>query len=242
MSFKHICCGPFAVMILLLGGITAVPSQAGLRDHCIGDQTGCCKRCPSCNHCCNLDAEEVDEEKTCFEVESKEICIPRVVFPWQKKTCRSCDSCSGLGCNACVHNGAKVRRICVLKTKKYNCPKCKYTWTPEENGCDVGCCGTGCDVGSCDTGCDVGANIMITQPAPQTLQPITSSNPISQPTSVQQSNRAPQAWIPTPSTPSAQPSPKTPPTGLVPVNVRPWVSKPSQRSLWSLPVPTATTN
>ena len=233
MSFKQICCGPFAVLILLVGGITAVPSQAGLRDHCIGDQTGCCKRCPSCNHCCNLDAEEVDEEKTCFEVESKEICIPRVVFPWQKKSCRSCDSCSGLGCNACVHNGAKVRRICVLKTKKYNCPKCKYTWTPEENGCDVGCC---------DAACDDAVNVVTMPSVSKTLQPITSSNPTTQPTWVAQPNLAVPTRIPSPSAQSVQPSLRTPLNGLVPTSVRPWIPRTDQRSVRSVPLPTATTN
>ncbi|MDG2220384.1 MAG: hypothetical protein P8L85_03335 [Rubripirellula sp.] len=241
MSLKQICCCPFALMLLLLGGITlggitVVPAQAGLRDHCIGDQTGCCKRCPACDYCCNLDAQEVDEEKTCFEVESKEICIPRVVFPWQKKTCRSCDSCSGLGCNACVHNGAKVRRICVLKTRKYACPKCKYTWTPQKDGCDVG---------GCDTGCDVGVNGVIAPPLPNAPQPITSSKAITQPSWSSQQNMASQLspvqqpWIPTQAVPSVQPQLATPSNGLVPVNVRPWASQPSHRSVWPVPLPTA---
>lgn len=149
MSVKRLIIHPVAMAALLVGGFMTAPSQAGLRDHVLGDQTGCCQRCPACDYCCELKAEEVEEEKTCFEVESKEICIPRVVFPWQKKACRACDGCAGLGCTNCVHNGAKVRRICVLKTDKYKCPKCKYTWTPKKKdvagGCDVGCCDAGCD-------------------------------------------------------------------------------------------------
>ncbi len=104
------------------------------------DQTGCVC-CPVCDHCCELKAEQVKEEKTCFEVESKLICIPRVVFPWQKKSKvsrhASCDSCGGSGCNACVHNGARVRRVCVLKTEKYECPACSYSWSPKaKTACD----------------------------------------------------------------------------------------------------------
>ena len=103
-------------------------------------QTGCVC-CPECNHCCELKAEQVKEEKSCFDVESKLICIPRVVFPWQRKSatasCASCDSCDGQGCKSCIHNGARVRRICVLTTEKYECPACEYTWSPRsKSDCD----------------------------------------------------------------------------------------------------------
>lgn len=99
------------------------------------DQTGCCNKCPACNYVCKLDAELVDEKKTCFDVETKVICIPRVVFPWQKKKCMSC-TCDGVGCTSCVNNGARTRRIRVLKTDSYTCPKCEYSWTAEKVGCD----------------------------------------------------------------------------------------------------------
>lgn len=137
------------------------------------DQTGC-TCCPVCDHVCKLTAEQVDEDKTCFDVESKVICIPRVVFPWQrakKAACASCDSCDGNGCNACVHNGARVRKVCVLTTQKYTCPACEYTWKAEKKdccGCGAGnCCGgSACDGGCvCDTGCDSGC---AAAPAPPT--------------------------------------------------------------------------
>jgi hypothetical protein len=106
-----------------------------------------CKKCPSCD--CSLEAKMVDVEKSCFEVETKTICIPRVVFPWQrKKACGSCDSCDGSGCNSCVNNGAKTRCIRVIKKKKYTCPECQYSWTPNTSGC----CDAGCDA-ACDDGC-----------------------------------------------------------------------------------------
>ena len=127
------------------------------------DQTGCSHCCPECNHCCRLDAEMGEEEKKCFEVETEVVCIPRVVFPWQvgkrcfpfcgkKKHHGSCDQCDGVGCSACVHNGAKTRKVKILKSRKYKCPKCEYTWTPEPNNCRTCCDGPGC----CDGGCEGG--------------------------------------------------------------------------------------
>ncbi len=107
------------------------------------NQTGCGLCCPACDHVCNFKAEQVDEEKTCFDVESKVICIPRVVFPWQNR--KSCDSCDGTGCQNCIHHGARTRRICVLKTEKYKCPKCEYSWSAEKKPCAADCDVAGCD-------------------------------------------------------------------------------------------------
>lgn len=150
--------GLIAVAILFATTIVSRPLQAG---HC--DDSSCCetssKCCPKCNYCCRLDAEEVEVEKSCFEVECDVVCIPRVVFPWQtghgcfpwsKKKCSSCDACDGGGCKSCtncVHNGAKIRTVKKLKSKKYTCPGCEYSWTPERTGCGNGC-------GSCDAGWD----------------------------------------------------------------------------------------
>ncbi|WP_182867135.1 hypothetical protein [Stieleria mannarensis] len=142
------------------------------------DQTGC-SCCPVCDHVCKLDAEVVDEEKTCFHVESKVICIPRVVFPWQKAkkaACASCNACDGLGCTNCVHNGARVRRICVLKPEKYTCPACKYTWTAEKKpcgGCGTAGCGTGacCGGHGCDSGCAAAPAAPMPTPTPATPSP-----------------------------------------------------------------------
>lgn len=134
-------------------------------------EAGCCVGCFSCPDCrCKLTAEEVEVEKTCFEVECKTICIPKVVFPWQtgkgcfpfgkwgsRSQCDGCDSCDGKGCSSCtncVNNGAFTRTVKVLKTKKYKCPACEYTWSADESatGCDSGCCDSCCDAG-CDGCC-----------------------------------------------------------------------------------------
>ena len=121
---------------LVLGLSLGVTATAGGLKKC--DQTGV-QCCPVCDHRCTLDAKPDTKSKTCFEVESKVICIPRVVFPWQKRKagCAGCDSCDGNGCTACVNNGARLRRICVLKKDKITCPSCKYTWSAEKK---AGCC------------------------------------------------------------------------------------------------------
>jgi hypothetical protein len=94
-------------------------------------------------------------------VECKEICVPRVVFPWQNPHakhhshhghgCRGCDSCAdgrcgGANCcDACrCNNGACVRTVKVLKKHKYTCPSCKYSWTPVKCGDGGACCDPGC--------------------------------------------------------------------------------------------------
>ena len=121
------------------------------------DQTGCSQCCPECKHACKLDVEEIEVEKKCFEVESEVICIPRVVFPWQRKSVRrACDSCDGRGCNTCCHKGAKTRKVKILSSRKYKCPKCEYTWSAEKKPCGP-CGGGGCSTG-CSTGCDHQAN------------------------------------------------------------------------------------
>lgn len=166
----------FAV-VTVTAVISSTVASAGWPGTKILDQTGCSMCCPACDHVCNLDAEQGEVERLCFDIEKKVICIPRVVFPWQKKkSCGSCDACDGVGCSACVHNGARTRTICVLKFDSYKCPKCKYTWSAEKKGCGSGCCDTGCcDTGACDSGCataphDSGA--YYTQPQSDGLQPV----------------------------------------------------------------------
>jgi hypothetical protein len=61
-----------------------------------------------------------------------------------------------------------------LKTVKYKCPKCKYTWSTEKKPCGgcskPGCgCASSCDSG-CATSCDSGyapAPTQAWQPVPQ---------------------------------------------------------------------------
>lgn len=174
MSSKNIFRGLFVAATLVAAGycLQAPRATAGFPFKCgFLDQTGCSVCCPVCDHVCKLDAEQVEAEIPCFEVESKVICIPRVVFPWQKKKCSDCDSCDGRGCTNCVHNGARVRRVCVLKTDKIKCPKCEYSWSPEKKGigCESGC------AGSCDGGCD--ATLPSASPLTMRSEPSQTAGP-----------------------------------------------------------------
>lgn len=131
----------FRLLALMTLAMTLQPVVAAGLPWGMLDQTGCCHRCPSCDHECKFKAESVKEARSGFDVESKVICIPRVVFPWQKRI--ACESCEGRGCQQC-HNGGRTRRVCVLKTETYECPACKYSWSAEEKPCRSRRCGTPC--------------------------------------------------------------------------------------------------
>ncbi|QEG43063.1 hypothetical protein [Roseimaritima ulvae] len=152
-------------------------AQAGGLD-CLG-----CSLCPKCDNCCSLSVDQVDVEKHCWEIECKQICIPKIVFPWQKADC----------CGQCVENGARIKTIKVLKKHKYTCPECEYTWTPSAAGCCGACCGSKCcDSGcghGCDSGCDsaccaapmgieMGPSVPVPAPAPQGLAPQPYDAPV----------------------------------------------------------------
>jgi hypothetical protein len=94
---------------------------------------GCIVRCPNCCHECVFSANKEKVTKSCYDVVCKDICIPRIVFPWQKGCC-SCakggkDGDGKDGCCA-IHNGAKTKSVRVLKKYEYECARCKYKWTP----------------------------------------------------------------------------------------------------------------
>ena len=88
--------------------------------------------------------EKTTKEKSCFKVETKQICIPKVRFPWHPKVdCGSCDGCDSGG--HCTARCGRVKTILVLKKHKYECPDCKYTWEVASSGA--------CDSGNCDGDC-----------------------------------------------------------------------------------------
>ena len=123
-----------ALLFIPTSGSPAEAGGIGLAGVRCFDQTGCdlgC-RCPACGYQCRLNADRGEETISGFDVESDVICIPRVVFPWQRaaahSACSSCDGCRGRGCRRCVHNGARLRRVCRLKPDSYECPKCEYEW------------------------------------------------------------------------------------------------------------------
>ena len=77
--------------------------------------------CPRCH--CRATLEEVKKENTCFKVECKAICVPKVRLPWQK---------------LCTPKCAKVKYVHVMRKAKYECKSCKKKFTPvccEPCGC-----------------------------------------------------------------------------------------------------------
>ena len=129
----------------LIAALVLLPTLSGIQDNLLGaswdgevvsslrsrgkcnkcQQRRQCRKCPKCqNDVCVLSAECVKDKRTCFEVEQKLICIPKVSLPW-----RRCEKpCQG-GCAAnCRHKCAKTKVVKILKTKVYECDVCKYSW------------------------------------------------------------------------------------------------------------------
>ena len=97
----------------------------------------CIVRCPNCCHDCVFSVNKEKVPKTFYDVVCKDICIPRIVFPWQNGCC-SCTKGDkdGDGKDGCcvIHNGAKTKSVRVLKKYKYECSECKHKWTPVPKG------------------------------------------------------------------------------------------------------------
>jgi len=70
--------------------------------------------CPECNHeVCRVTLETRDEERDCFRVEYKSICIPKVKLPWA---------------SWCKPQCGEVRSVKVLTRHQYTCPQCHCKW------------------------------------------------------------------------------------------------------------------
>lgn len=122
---------PTVAGILMLATLAHAGDKQDDKAGHAGMPSHCCRfvKCPQCCHDCVFSAEKAKETKSCYDVECKPICIPKVTFPWQKGCC-CCDKDGDKdGCCA-VHNGAKKRSVRVLKKYEYECPHCKYQWTP----------------------------------------------------------------------------------------------------------------
>lgn len=74
---------------------------------------GCGTCCCVCGKkVCTLEVSKEKESVTRYDVESKEICIPGIKFPW-----------------SCKRNCGGVRNVCVLKEVKEDKTVCKYDWS-----------------------------------------------------------------------------------------------------------------
>lgn len=133
---------------------------------------GCCS-CPECGaKVCIAKPVTKKVKKTVFAVEKKDICIPKIRFPWQiKKNQCGAGSCCQSGCDSqgacgsadcgCAPKCGRVKTVKVLKKKSIECEKCGYEWeikTVESVPCNT--CRPGLGFGrrtggaACDTSCD----------------------------------------------------------------------------------------
>ena len=114
-----------------------------------------CPACPKCSHkICTVSVEKTKEEHHCFNVECKEICVPKITLPcWtdaipffkcKDKSCECGDKCPTKECCDAPRCGY-VKVVKVLKKHEYECDSCGYKWKIEEpcNACPSGACSTG---------------------------------------------------------------------------------------------------
>jgi hypothetical protein len=103
--------------VLTLGGGSS-PALAG-KHHC-------CETCPQCdNKVCVPTPETTKVKKYCWEIECKDICIPKFKWPWE--CCCDAPECG------------QVKTVKVLKKVEYECEECGYKWEIKSVGC--GCVG-----------------------------------------------------------------------------------------------------
>lgn len=108
---------------IVLGGVAlllaalAVPLLAGPKD---------CHVCPQCaSKVCVPIPEKGKENRYCWKVEYKDICIPKFRWPWQM---------------CCAPECGKVRTVKVLKKVEYECEHCGYQWEIKTVGCSSSAC------------------------------------------------------------------------------------------------------
>jgi hypothetical protein len=145
---------------------------------CQDCRASCGHRCPACPKCshkiCTSCVEKTKEEHHCFNVECKEICVPKITLPcWtdaipffkcKDKSCGCGDNCPTKECCDAPRCGY-VKVVKVLKKHEYECDSCGYKWTISEpcTACPSGACQSGgysaggyapapCATGNCPTG------------------------------------------------------------------------------------------
>jgi len=132
------------------------------------------RECTPC--CCKPVAKMVDIKKTCYEIETKTICIPPTVFPWDRSPCAdvcgekcggqcgakaACGQCGsngqcGAGCGAdrCCESGGLLSGLREMLGMGL-CPTSRCIKVPKKSSKKVGekcVCEWVCD-GKCGAGC-----------------------------------------------------------------------------------------
>ncbi len=192
-----------ASFVLLVNGLSFAPAKESnsiqqvhncaddcYDNLCCGTTGGCTKGCDSgCSEgifhepcrgkTCEATFEKEKVEKHCWKVECQEICVPKVVCPWQeggsgltlfswlkKSKNPNCgnswgcaDGCCDQGCcvddccNSCCCKPrcGKVIVVRDLKKEKYECEECVCKWDIRRLPPCTDCCDCGCDP-SCGCG------------------------------------------------------------------------------------------
>ena len=139
--------GTMLFAIAVLGLPAYCVSAKGILPLHRGNSGGCCAATPVCPQChCEVTMEEGTVKKHCYEIEYKQICIPKVRIPWHLfgRNCSNRNNCDDGGCDTpgcSPQRCGEVRIIRVLKKKQYECKVCKCKWTPvcNDDSCDTGC-------------------------------------------------------------------------------------------------------
>ncbi len=80
--------------------------------------------CPTCGHAvCCPQPELVKEQRYCWRVECKTICVPAIRWPWQH-------CCEPPACG-------RIKTVKVLKKVEYECQRCGYKWAAGSVVCDA---------------------------------------------------------------------------------------------------------
>lgn len=112
--------------LVLVATISGTPVFAG-DSGCEGKHGGCNRSrafCPHCGDACYPTVTKGKETKTCWNVEEKAICIPKVRFPWEKSCCDK-----GCGKDGCIPpKCGSTKYVNVLMKHEYECSTCKYSW------------------------------------------------------------------------------------------------------------------
>ena len=112
--------------LALVATIAGTPAFAGDQGY-HGKDGGCSRSrafCPHCGDACYPTVTKGTETKTCWNVETKSICIPRIRFPWEKACCDK-----GCGKDGCVPpKCGRTKCVNVLMKHEYECSTCKYSW------------------------------------------------------------------------------------------------------------------
>lgn len=83
--------------------------------------------CPHCGEACYPTVTKGKETRHYFEVEAKEICIPKVRFPWEAGAKGKVGGKDGCATPKCGH----LKTVHVLVKQEYECSVCKYSWDPD---------------------------------------------------------------------------------------------------------------